>query len=210
MKISKSIRFTKASLEKIKHTDKLQKFFDLTCEGLCIYIQPLPSLTKSYYAHWGLKSIKEDGTQKTSGRQRYICRYGQKPIDVVKRLVNIKLPEWKKTNSTSSSIIKIEDLVKDYLSNGLGGYRIKSKGSKIKYKKKTSDHYEQLLKAYVLAKTKKQQLKDMLTGTIRLSDNTYYKKQLAELPLDKITKSDIETWHNRMELIPLFCRSCRI
>jgi len=202
MKISKSIRFTKASLEKIKHTDKLQKFFDLTCEGLCIYIQPLPSLTKSYYAHWGMKSIKEDGTQKTSGRQRYICRYGQKPIDVVKRLVNIKLPEWKKTNSTSSSIIKIEDLVKDYLSNGLGGYRIKSKGSKIKYKKKTSDHYEQLLKAYVLAKTKKQQLKDMLTGTIRLSDNTYYKKQLAELPLDKITKSDIETWHNRMELIP--------
>ena len=42
----------------------------------------------------------------------------------------------------------------------------------------------------------------MLTAPYKQSDNSYYKKQLAELPLDKITKKDIEVWHSRMELIP--------
>ena len=64
MKITKSIKFTKAKLESIKHTDKVQQFFDLSCEGLSLHVQPKPSLTKSYYASWGVKATGPDGKQK--------------------------------------------------------------------------------------------------------------------------------------------------
>ena len=46
----------------------------------------------------------------------------------------MKLQEWKKTNNTSSSIITTMRTLVRGLSraNGAGGYRIKSKGTKIK------------------------------------------------------------------------------
>ena len=202
MKITKSIRFTKAKLDALKHTDKIQKYFDLTCEGLCIFVQPQPSLTKSFYAHFGVKSISDDGKAESSGRYKYICRYGQKPIDVVKRLVNIKLPEWKKTINTRSSIITVETLVRDYLENGAGGYRIKSKGTKLRYKDKTTHHYQQLLKTYVLTETDKQVLKDRLTNSYKISENNYWKKVLHKTELKDVSKRDIEIWHNRLEDTP--------
>ena len=190
MRITKSIRFTKAKLDSLKHTDKQQKFFDLTCEGLALFIYPEPSLTKSFYAHWSGKTTGPDGKQRSSGRYRYICRYNQKPIDVVKRLVNIKLPEWKKTNNTSSSIITTEKLVRDYLTNGAGGYRVKSKGTKIRYKAKTTDNYKQLLKSYVLVNTDNQKLKDRLLNPYKLAENNYYKKALHQIELKDLTKRD--------------------
>ena len=96
MKITKSIKFTKAKLESIKHTDKVQQFFDLSCEGLRLHVQPKPSLTKSYYASWGVTATGPDGKQKTSGRRRYICRYGKNPLEVGKKLINLKLPARQK------------------------------------------------------------------------------------------------------------------
>ena len=196
-----SIRFTKARLESIKHKDKLQKFFDLACEGLSLHVQPKPSLTKSYYASWGIKSTKADGKQKTSGRQRYICRFNQKPLEVVKRLINIKLPEWKKSNETSGGQT-VETLVSDYINNGAGGYRIKSKGSKLKYKDKTTGHYKYLLDAYVLGNTEKQQLLDTLNGPYKLAENNYYKKSLPKILLKELSRSDVQIWHQKLEQRP--------
>ena len=202
MRITKSIRFTKAKLDSLKHTDKQQKFFDLTCEGLALFIYPEPSHTKSFYAHWSVKTTGPDGKQRSSGRYRYICRYNQKPIEVVKRLVNIKLPEWKRTNNTSSSIITTEKLVRDYLTNGAGGYRVKSKGTKIRYKAKTTDNYKQLLKSYVLVNTDNQKLKDRLLNPYKLAENNYYKKALHQIELKDLTKRDIEIWHNKLAATP--------
>jgi integrase len=201
MKITKSIKFTKAKLESIKHTDKVQQFFDLSCEGLSLHVQPKPSLTKSYYASWGVKATGPDGKQKTSGRRRYICRFNQKPLDVVKRLINIKLPEWKKLNETSGGQT-IETLVKDYISNGAGGYRIKAKGAKLKYKDKTTDHYKQLLECYVLGKTEKQELLDTLNNSYKLAENNYYKKSLPKILLKDISRSDVQIWHQKLEQRP--------
>ena len=92
--------------------------------------------------------------------------------------------------------------VKQFLIPFAGGFRVKNKSKKIKYKAVTAGSYKQLLSTYVLVKTKKESVKQILTDPFRRSDNNYYKKQLAELPLDKLTKKDIEIWHSRMESIP--------
>ena len=34
----KSIKFTKAKLQSLKHTEKLETYFDLQCQGLCIFV----------------------------------------------------------------------------------------------------------------------------------------------------------------------------
>ena len=63
-----------------------------------------------------------------------------------------------KTNSTSSKIKTIKTFVEAYKASAAGGYRIKSKGSKLKYKNVTTNHYIQVLDTYVLAETEKQQI----------------------------------------------------
>ena len=200
----KKIKFKPTTIAKLKHpTGKHpDKWSDLTCEGLACVVQPQPSLTKSYYATWSTITYDKDGKQKRSGRYKYICRVGQRNYESVKQEVNIKLPIWKAGNITSNSIKTVGSLTQEYINYGAGGFRVKSKGTKIKYKKKTTKNYILLLNAYVLVKTKKEHIKLMLTAPYRQSDNSYYKKQLAELPLDKITKRDIEIWHSRMENTP--------
>ena len=197
----RNIKFTKAALENIRHTDQLQKYYDKSCEGLACFIQPQPSLNKSYYAHWSTVTYDATGKQKRSGRYKRICRIGQKSLDEVKAEVITKLKIWKAGNITTSSIKTVATLVNEYINFGAGGFRVKNKSKKIKYKTVTTDSYKHLLSTYVLVKTKKVHLKTMLTAPFRRSDNYYYKKQLAELPLDKLTKKDIEIWHSRMENI---------
>ena len=198
----RSIKFTKAKLQSLKHTDKLQKFFDLQCQGLCLFVQPAPSLNKSFYGNWGLGKIDAEGKKTSSGRYKYICRLEEKPLEVVRRLVTMKLPEWKKTNSTSNKIRTIRTLVDNFKASAAGGYRIKSKGSKLKYKDITTKHYIRVLDTYALAETEKQQILERLNNPKKLADNNYYTKKLHELPLNEVTRSDIEIWHQKLEDSP--------
>ena len=198
----KSIKFTKAKLQSLKHTEKLEKYFDLQCQGLCIFVHPAPSLNKSFYGNWSISKIDAEGKKKTSGRYRYICRLEERPLEAVKKYVTMKLPDWKKTNSTSSKIKTIKTFVEAYKASAAGGYRIKSKGSKLKYKNVTTNHYIQVLDTYVLAETEKQQILERLNNPKKLAENNYYTKKLHELPLKDVTRSDIEIWHQKLEDTP--------
>ena len=197
----KSIKFTKAKLHSLKHTEKLQKYFDLQCQGLCIFVHPSHHLA-NLIMQTGISKIDAEGKKRTSGRYKYICRLDEKPLDVVKRLVTMKLPDWKKTNSTSSKIKTIKTFVEAYKASAAGGYRIKSKGSKLKYKNVTTNHYIQVLDTYVLAETEKQQILERLNNPKKLAENNYYTKKLHELPLKDVTRSDIEIWHQKLEDTP--------
>jgi hypothetical protein len=68
MKTTKTIKFTPAKLAGLKHPTgkRPDKWFDAGCEGLAIFVQPEPSLKKSYYTHWGIVSIGEEGKKKNS------------------------------------------------------------------------------------------------------------------------------------------------
>jgi|ETNmetMinimDraft_13_1059891.scaffolds.fasta_scaffold334415_1 hypothetical protein len=58
-------------------------------------------------------------------------------------------------------------LVKAFIAHESKGYRVKSKGAKIKYKDKTRKGYVQVLNCYVLLDTKKPEIKEMMTGPFR-------------------------------------------
>ena len=200
--MKKSIKFTKQNIEKIKHTDKLQKYYSTNYPSLCLFVQPEPSLNKSYYAHWSVVRYKKDGTQKRQGRYKLICRYGSKPIEVVNKIVTSGIDKWKVEKSAASKPATVETLVKAFIKDGTSGFRIKGK-TKIKYKKSTIKDYKTQLSMYVLLRTQKQKLISMLTDPFRYAGDSYSKVALKDIPLKEVTKRDIEIWHTRMKDIPI-------
>ena len=205
--MKKTIKFTPAKLASLKHpiSKQPEKWYDLGCDGLAVFVMPQPSLKISYYASWSVVTYGADGKQKRSGRYKYLGRVGgSKNLEAIKQEIVNNLPIWKAHNITTQSGKTIISLVVEYMKSGAStGNRIKTKGTKLKYKPVTGKGYIDLLDAYVLVKTKKESTKQLLTAPFNLGNNIYYKKQLAELPLDKVTKADIEVWHNRMESIPI-------
>ena len=204
--MKKTIKFTPAKLASLKHpiSKQPEKWYDLGCDGLAVFVMPQPSLKISYYASWSVVTYGADGKQKRSGRYKYLGRVGgSKNLEAIKQEIVNNLPVWKAHNITTQSGKTVTSLVVEYMKSGAStGNRIKTKGTKLKYKPVTGKGYIDLLDAYVLVKTKKESTKQLLTAPFNLGNNIYYKKQLAELPLDKVTKADIEVWHNRMENIP--------
>ena len=199
----KHLKFTKTNLTQLPHpTGKTpDRIFAQNCSGLCVRIQPQPSLVKSYYASFSKVIIKPNGTQKRTGRYKYICRVGDRPLEEVMAEVKTKIKEWKKENSQTSQSKTVGTLVEAYNKHVSGSYRIKTKGHKIKYKELTSDNYKKILRRYVQLKTKKPALLSMLTEPFKFNGEGYVKGALKDIPLDKVSKRDIEIWHTRMEPI---------
>ena len=101
---STRIKFTKKTLEKIKHHEgtREKKYFATNCKGLCLFVYPKPSQQKSYYASWASKKLKADGTHKYNGRFKYICDLYDKPLEEVMDEVKSKVKVWKTQISTAS------------------------------------------------------------------------------------------------------------
>ena len=198
----KAIKFTKVALEKLKHTNKTYRVQDQQTVGLSIEVRATPSKLKVYYAEWSNIVIDKNGNQKRWGSRRKVCRYGQKPIEAVKKVVNINLDDWKKDTSQSSSKRTLTHLVSDFKRALPTAFR-KASGKKIKYKKKTINSYITLLDCYVLALTDNSTTKQMLTAPYNVDGTNYYKKILADIPLTELGKRDIKIWHSRLEQKPI-------
>lgn len=188
--MKKTIKFTPAKLASLKHPigKHPDKWYDSGCTGLSVFVMPQPSLTKVFYASWSVVTYGADGKQKRSGRYKKLDRVGgSKNLEAIKADVVNNLPIWKANNITTVNGKTVATLVDEYLKSGAStGNRIKTKGTKLKYKTVTGKGYVGLLKAYVLVKTDKESTKQLLTAPFHLGNNTYYKKQLAELPLIQI------------------------
>ena len=198
----KAIKFTKVSLEKLKHEKNSYRVSDLVTTGLSIEVRAIPSSIKTFYAEWSVISYNKEGRQKRHGARRKICRYGQKPIEAIRNVININLSNWKKTNTQNSSIRTLATLFKEFKKGGVIGFRVKARGQKLKYKPLTTKNYIGLIRTYVLAETNKASTKEMLTAPFRTDGNNYYKKLLSEISLDDLTKRDIQVWHSRLENVP--------
>ena len=206
-------RFTKRNLDKIKHHSPYQdhdgkwfdkapkKYFATNVKGLCCFIYPKPSQQKSLYAHWSIKKLNEDGTHKYIGRYKYICDLHEKPLEEVFDEVNKNLKRWKKTK-ISAGTKTVGSLVEVFMAYGSQGYRVKTKGTKIKYKKKSTVGYNHSLDTYVLLKTKTPEIISMMTDPFRFNGRGYVTGALKDIPLDLVGKRDIEIFHTRMEKIP--------
>ena len=202
----KAIKFSnKSSLEKLKlkhPTGKTPlKVFASDCESLCVFVQPVPSLNISYYAHWSVVRYTKDGKAKRQGRYKYICRLGSKPFEVVRQEVVNNIDEWKQERSQSSTVKTVGHLIEAFIAHGTTGFRIKGK-TKIKYKPKTAAGYKGIASTYLLLKTDKPELISMLTDPFRYSGDAYAEGALKDVPLNKVEKRDIQILHSRMEKIP--------
>ncbi len=197
----KRIKFTKTNIEKLKHPtgNRPDKYFASNCPALAVVVQAEPSLVKSYYGSFGKIITLPDGKLKRTGRYKYICRVGDKPLEAVMNEVRLKLKDWKREKSQSSKSKTVADLVTAFIAGGAKGFRIKKKGGKLKYKKKTSEDYTSKLRIYILLKTINQNLIERLTYPI---GNLASAGSLKDIALNKLTHEDIEAFHNRLESTP--------
>ena len=194
-----TIKFKKDNLERLKFSGKGRFYYAENFEALAIYVG---KDEKTYYAHWSEPVIdKSTGKVKRVGKKKRLEGF-HVPLDEIKEKVRRNLDDWKKQNSSIEGGLTLGRLGSAFIKHGSGGYRVKVKGAKIKYKKKTTFNNNLLLSTYLLLKTKKPKIISMISDPFKYNGVGYVKELLKDIPLNRISKRDIEIWHTRMEPIP--------
>ena len=193
-----NINFNKRKLESLKST-KPTWYYAKNFEGLALLVG---KRKKTYYAHWAIPVVnKITGNLTYVGKRKKLGGF-HIPLDEIKALVRRKLDDLKKVSLTADGSLTMGGLCSAFIKNGSAGYRVKVKGAKIKYKKKTTFNNNLLLSTYVLLQTKKPEIISMLSDPFKYNGFGYVKELLKDIPLNRISKRDIEIWHTRMEPIP--------
>ncbi len=193
-----NINFNKRKLESLKST-KPTWYYAKNFEGLALLVG---KKKKTYYAHWAIPVVnKITGNLTYVGKRKKLGGF-HIPLDEIKALVRRKLDDFKKVSLTADGSLTMGGLCSAFIKNGSAGYRVKVKGAKIKYKKKTTFNNNLLLSTYVLLKTKKPEIISMISDPFKYNGAGYVKELLKDIPLNRISKRDIEIFHTRMEKIP--------
>ena len=193
-----NINFNKRKLESLKST-KPTWYYAKNFEGLALLVG---KKKKTYYAHWAIPVVnKITGNLTYVGKRKKLGGF-HIPLDEIKALVRRKLDDLKKVSLTADGSLTMGGLCSAFIKNGSAGYRVKVKGAKIKYKKKTTFNNNLLLSTYVLLKTKKPEIISMISDPFKYNGAGYVKELLKDIPLNRICKRDIEIFHTRMEQIP--------
>ena len=193
-----NINFNKRKLESLKST-KPTWYYAKNFEGLALLVG---KKKKTYYAHWAIPVVnKITGNLTYVGKRKKLGGF-HIPLDEIKALVRRKLDDFKKVSLTADGSLTMGGLCSAFIKNGSAGYRVKVKGAKIKYKKKTTFNNNLLLSTYVLLKTKKPEIISMISDPFKYNGAGYVKELLKDIPLNRICKRDIEIFHTRMEQMP--------
>jgi|TARA_R100001143_G_C3351209_1_gene129622 hypothetical protein len=194
-----NINFTKRKLESLKASTKPTWYYATNFEGLALFVG---KRKKTYYAHWSIPVVdKLTGNIKMVGKRKKLGGFNI-PLDEIKALVRKNLDDLKKVSLTVDGSLTVGGLCSAFIKSGSAGYRVKVKGAKIKYKKKTTFNNNLLLNTYVLLKTKKGEIISMMTDPFKYNGVGYVKEALKDIPLNRVSKRDIEIAHTRMEKIP--------
>ena len=200
MTSDKLIKFKKDVLDNLKYEGSEEFYFAENFEGLCIRIN---KRSKAYYAHWSIPKIdRKTGKIKSTGMKKWIAGYNV-PLAEVKAKVRANLDEFKKLSKVSESSLTVGGLVSEFLKHGFNGTRVRTRGKRINYKTKTVKGYKHVLQRYILLKAKKDfvELKDKMTKPIR-HQGKYYQGALKDIPLDRVSRTDIEIFMERLSDTP--------
>ncbi len=194
-----NINFNKRKLESLKSSTKPTWYYAQNFEGLALLVG---KKKKTYYAHWAIPVVnKITGNLTYVGKRKKLGGF-HIPLNEIKALVRRKLDDLKKVSLTADGSLTMGGLCSAFIKNGSAGYRVKVKGAKIKYKKKTTFNNNLLLSTYVLLKTKKPEIISMISDPFKYNGAGYVKELLKDIPLNRICKRDIEIFHTRMEQMP--------
>ena len=200
MTSDKLIKFKKDVLDNLKYEGSEEFYFAENFEGLCIRIN---KRSKAYYAHWSIPKIdRKTGKIKSTGMKKWIAGYNV-PLAEVKAKVRANLDEFKKLSKVSESSLTVGGLVSEFLKHGFNGTRVRTRGKRISYKPKTVKAYKHVLQRYILLKAAKDhvELKEKMTKPIR-HQGKYFQGALKDIPLDRVSRTDIEIFMERLSDIP--------
>ena len=156
---------------------------------------------KSFYASYSIsKGVDSEGRIRSTGRYKFICRLGEKPISVVRETVINNIKKWKAETTTGKGD-DVAALSKDFRLNGLTGYRVRKKGSKLKYKVSTKKSMTTLLQTYVEGLTKDPAILERLTGKAKIN-GSWNTDILGKIKLENLTKQHIKDFHERLAVTP--------
>ena len=190
-------KFTKTTIEAI---NKSGMYYFNDAPGIALRVSKTNK--KSLYASYSIKNgLKADGTFRYSGRYKYICRFGDLPLNEVKQKITKNINDWKSEKPKSINNNFVGAVVQKFIDRGVDGYRLKAKGAKLKYKETTSKHYKRILETYVLEKTTNTKLMALFNAKISIN-GSYNADHLKDIPLDKLTKKHIQNHHERLKDIP--------
>ena len=126
---NRKLKFTKTTIEALKKSGMY--FFNDTPAAAC---RVSNRNKKSIYASYSIKNgLNADGTFKYTGRYKYICRFGELPIDEIKKFIALNIKDWK--NETPGTVIGkvVGAVAQKFIQSVDGSYRLKAKGAKLKY-----------------------------------------------------------------------------
>jgi hypothetical protein len=165
-----NINFNKRKLESLKSSTKPTWYYAQNFEGLALLVG---KKKKTYYAHWAIPVVnKITGNRTYVGKRKKLGGF-HIPLDEIKALVRRKLDDFKKVSLTADGSLTMGGLCSAFIKNGSAGYRVKVKGAKIKYKKKTTFNNNLLLSTYVLLKTKKPEIISMISDPFKYNGAGY-------------------------------------
>ena len=194
---NRKLKFTKTTIEALKKSGMY--FFNDTPAAAC---RVSSRNKKSIYASYSIKNgLNADGTFKYTGRYKYICRFGELPIDEIKKFIALNIKDWK--NETPGTVIGkvVGAVAQKFIQSVDGSYRLKAKGAKLKYKQTTADHYKRILKTYVLEDTKDPQVLKTFNDKIKIN-GSYNSDHLKDIPLNKLSRKHIQNHHERLKDTP--------
>ena len=198
IKRNKKIKFVKPTLDKLKWTGKREWYSALNQEALCIQVN---KHSKAYYAQFATIKII-DGKRKTVGHRKFLAPYSD-PLELVKSKLYSQIDAWKKAAAADVDSLNVAALVRNFIKHGSNGLRVRTRGKLIKYKKKTTQGYIQILERYVLLQTKKDpiELRDKMTSKFSYGGSNY-EGALKDVPLDQLTRTDVQIWMSRLADTP--------
>ena len=130
-----TIKFEKRKLERLKYSGKRKIYYAENFEGLCIEVN---KHKKTYYAHFSIPEVDKAGKVNRVGKRKPLGAF-HIPLEEIKAKLRKNLDDWKKQNHSLEDGLTVGGLASTFMKHGSGGYRVKVKGAKIKYNKKT--HY---------------------------------------------------------------------
>jgi len=187
----------KQNLEKYKYNGKLRTIYANDFTGLCLRIG---KKEKSYYAHWSIKKINKDGKVVRVGKKRMLADWNV-PLAEVKEKLRANYDKWKKESRASSTGNTVESLVRSFIKDGAKGVRVRTRGKRLNYKKKTSTGYISFLKTYLLSEGKNtdgREYKDLMKMPVSM-DGVMVEGNIKDIPVDELSRRDVDIFMFRLK-----------
>ena len=201
---SNTFIFTKERLEKkAKEVSKPIYVYDKRTRGLCAY---LGRNGITYSAHWSNTEIAQDGTKFSVGKRKRFADFAT-PLEEVRRVLRVNYDNWVTESKALISGSTVGALVSQFIRDVIKSKepsRLKAQ-DRLSYKAKILAGYHRMLDTYILGNGKDKRgvsYRDILKEPINVGGVTYEKGALKDVPLDKVTRADVDVLMKRLKHIP--------